>query len=179
MWSILQRKPQRGSLESSSTTMARRLCNIRMENTHLQLQTEAEQDSAMKNPFGKLLTENIVLVLQEKTGIYLFLLLLPVKPRYRSLYTRENLIFLFFFLLKKLDQKILGTRIRWDFPVFFSVSINPWFRNKHTCAVYVSTLSLKMYVQGQDGVHGFNLQLSPASKCTCHPNELFDLLMCF
>lgn len=31
-----------------------------------------------------------------------------------------KLDFFFFFLLKKLDQKILGTRIRWDFPVFFS-----------------------------------------------------------
>lgn len=31
--------------------------------------------------------------------------------------------FFFFFLLKKLDQKILGTRIRWDFPAFF-LSVN-------------------------------------------------------
>lgn len=34
-----------------------------------------------------------------------------------------KLDFFFFFLLKKLDQKILGTRIRWDFPVFL-LSVN-------------------------------------------------------
>lgn len=54
MWSALQLKPQR----NNSITVAKRLCNFRIQNAHLWLQAEAEQESAIKNPLKKLFPKN-------------------------------------------------------------------------------------------------------------------------
>ncbi len=53
-----RQSPRERRLGSNSSTMARRLCNIRTENAHLWLHAGAEQGSAVKNPLRKLLPQN-------------------------------------------------------------------------------------------------------------------------
>lgn len=68
---LTDQAPER-QLGSNSITMARRLCNIRMENAHLWLQAGAENESAMKNPVKKLSTKNCGACVIRKTRIYQF-----------------------------------------------------------------------------------------------------------